>query len=102
MEAYREDKGRVKRCIYQSKKKVNEQFVNGNRKLFWNEVSNVKGGKVERWKWQVGTGGGRSAKDLEDLYYIDTQEQVAIHICGFDGIRRSNYFGGEPIGRAEV
>ena len=55
MEAYREEKGKVKWCIIQSKKKVNEQFgrkmnedVNGNRKLFWKEVSNVKGGKVER------------------------------------------------------
>ena len=26
MEAYREEKRKVKRCIYQSKKKVNEQF----------------------------------------------------------------------------
>ena len=39
---------------------------------------------------------------LEDLYDIDTHEQVAVHMCGFDGIRRGNYFGGEPIGRAEV
>ena len=23
-------------------------------------------------------------------------------MCGFDGIWRGNYFGGEPIGRAEV
>ena len=23
-------------------------------------------------------------------------------MCGFDGIQRSNYFGGESIGRAEV
>ena len=23
-------------------------------------------------------------------------------MCGFDGVRRGNYFGGEPIGRAEV
>ena len=29
-------------------------------------------------------------------------EEVAVHMCGFDGIRRGNYFGGEPIGRAEV
>ena len=34
--------------------------------------------------------------------YVDTQEQVAVHICGFDGIQRGNYFRGEPIGRAEV
>ena len=39
---------------------------------------------------------------FEDLYNIYTQEQVAIHMCGFYGIRKSNYFGGEPIGRAEV
>ena len=54
MEAYREEKRKIKRCIYQSRKKVNEQFgrkmnedVNGNRKLFWEEVSNAKGGKVK-------------------------------------------------------
>ena len=39
---------------------------------------------------------------FEDLYDIDTQEQVAVHMCCFDGIRRGNYYGGEPIGRAEV
>ena len=45
-------------------------------------------------------------KDLEEvfeeLYNIDTQEQVAVHMCGFDGIRRGNYFRREPIGRVEV
>ena len=53
MEGYREKKRKVKRSIIQRKKKVNEQFgrklnenVNGNRKLFWNEVSNAKGGKL--------------------------------------------------------
>ena len=51
LEAYREEKRKVKRCIYQNKKKVDEQFgrkmsedVNGNKKLFWKEVSNAKGG----------------------------------------------------------
>ena len=39
---------------------------------------------------------------IGDLYNIDTQEKIAVHMCGFDGIRRGNYFGGEPIGRAEV
>ena len=41
MEAYREEKRKVKMCIYQRKRKVNEQFVremnedvNGNRKFF--------------------------------------------------------------------
>ena len=48
MEVYREEKRNVKKCIYQSKKKVKEQFgrkknedVNGKRKLFWKE---------ERWR----------------------------------------------------
>ena len=27
---------------------------------------------------------------FEDLYNIDTQEQVAFHMCGFDGIRRGS------------
>ena len=54
MDTYREEKRKVKRCIYESKKKENEQFgrkmnedMNGNRKLFWKVVSNVKGGKVK-------------------------------------------------------
>ena len=54
IDMYREEKRKVKRCIYQSKKKVNEQFgrkmnqdVNGKRKLFWKEVNKVNGGKAE-------------------------------------------------------
>ena len=54
MEAYRHGKRKVKRCIILSKEKVNEQFggrmnenMNRNRKLFWKEVSNAKGGKKE-------------------------------------------------------
>ena len=54
LKAYREENRKFKRCIYQCKKEVNEQFerkmnqdVNGNRKLFWKEVSNVNGRKVE-------------------------------------------------------
>ena len=58
------------------------------------------------WKWEVGTGVGQSEKDLEDyfedLYNIDTKEEITVHMCGFDGIQRGNYFGGEPIGGAEV
>ena len=54
MEAYREEKRKVKSYIYQSKKKVNEQLgkkmnqnVNENRKLFWKKVNKAKEGKVE-------------------------------------------------------
>ena len=39
---------------------------------------------------------------FEDLHNIDTQEQVAVRMCGFDGIWRGNYFRGKPIGRSEV
>ena len=92
MEAHREEKINVKRCIYQSKKKANEQFgrkmnedVNGNRKLFWNEVSNAKGGKVEICS-RIKDGNGRLVqgedevrkiwkKYFEDLYNIDTQKK---------------------------
>ena len=44
-----------------------KEDVNGNRKLFWKEVSNGKGVKVEL-AWDVGTGGERSAKDLEGVF----------------------------------
>ena len=36
------------------------------------------------------------------LYDIDIQEEVAVHMCGFDGIQSGNHFCWEPIGRAEV
>ena len=39
---------------------------------------------------------------FEDLYNIDALEQVAVHMCGLDGIRGGNYLGGEPFGRAEA
>ena len=39
---------------------------------------------------------------FENLYNKEIQGQVAVHMCGFDGIRRGNYFGKEPTGRAEV
>ena len=38
----------------------------------------------------------------EDLYNIDSQEQVAVPLRGLNGERRSNYFRGEPIRRPEV
>ena len=41
-------------------------------------------------------------KYYEDLYNIYTQEQVAVHMCGFDRVRRGNYFGRESIRRTEV
>ena len=54
MEAYNEEKRNGKRCIYQKKKKVNQQFgeklnqdINGNKKLFLKEVSKSNLGKLD-------------------------------------------------------
>ena len=33
---------------------------------------------------------------------LDTQEEVAVHMCGFDGFGKVTSFGGEPIRRTEV
>ena len=57
-------KGKVKSCIYQSEE-VNEQFgrkmnqdVNGNRKLFWKEVTKANRENLENcsrmrgWHWK--------------------------------------------------
>ena len=47
-EGYREEKRKVKRCIYQRKNKVNGQFGRkmNQWKLFWKKVSNAKERKV--------------------------------------------------------
>ena len=86
--------------------------MNGYRKLFWKEMSNVKGGKVKccsrvkdgnRRLVQGEDEVGRIWKEyFEDPHNIDTQEHVSVHMCGLDGIWRGNYFGGEPIRIAEV
>ena len=119
LKVYKEEKRKAKRYIYQSKEEVQEQFgrkmnqdVNGNRKLFWNEVSKENGGKVENCS-NIKDENGRLALEevemqriwkeyFEDLYNKDTQEQVAVHMCGFDRVWRGNYFGGEPIRRKEI
>ena len=85
----------------QSKKDVNGQFrrkmnqsVDGNRKLFWKEVSKVNEGKVENCS-RIKDGNGRPVLEeeevrriwkeyFEDLCDIDTEEQVAVYICDFD------------------
>ena len=63
MEVYKEEKRKVKRCIYQSKNEINEQFedIDGNKKFFWN-VSKVNGGtgksysrkrsEMGGWHWE--------------------------------------------------
>ena len=39
---------------------------------------------------------------FEYFYNIQIQEKVAVHMCGFDGARRGNFFEGEPIRRTEI
>ena len=68
MGAYKEEKRKVKRCMYQSKEEVQEQFgrkmnqgVNEYMKLFLKEVNNAKRRKGGEWqqnkgyKWEVET-----------------------------------------------
>ena len=57
IEIYKEEKRKVKRCINQIRKEVNEQFgrkmhkdIYGNRKLFWKEVEWEKGGELQQNK----------------------------------------------------
>ena len=64
------------------------QDIDGNRKLFWEEISNMNGGKMESCsRIKEGNGGlalgedevRRIRKDdFEGLYRIDNPEQVAL------------------------
>ena len=65
-------------------------------------MSNAKRGKVESCR-RIKDGNERLAQGedevrriwkeyFEDLYDIDTHEQVAVHMCGLAGILRGNYF----------
>ena len=86
---------KVTRCIYQRKKGVIEMFgkkmnqdVNGNTKLFWREASKVNGRKIESCSRIKDSNRRLKVGDYEvqriwmeyyeDLYNIDTQEQVAV------------------------
>ena len=76
------------------------QDVNENRKLFWKEVSKANEGKMESCS-RIKDGNGRLAleeievltickKYFENLYSMNTQERVEVHMYGFDGILRAN------------
>ena len=69
-------------------------------KLFRNKLSKVKRGKMESCS-KIKDGNGRLPMEedelrrvwkdhLDDIFNIDTQEQVAVHMCGFDSIQRNN------------
>ena len=63
----------VKKCIYQNKKEVHEQFgrmmnqdAHGKRKLFWKEVSKANGEKVENSN-RIKDGNGRLVLEEVDV-----------------------------------
>ena len=49
------------------------------------------------WHWE-----SKKCELFVYLYNMDKQEQVAAHMRGFDGVQRSNYFGGEPNKKTKV
>ena len=58
---------------------------------------------MEMGDWHRGrTKRERSGRSILALYNVDAQGEVAVHMCGFHGIRRGNHFGRELIGRAEL
>ena len=72
IEVYKEEKRKVKRCIYQSRKEVYEQLgrkinqdVNGNRKLFWKEVSKGNGGEVKNYSRIKDRNGRLTLEEIE-------------------------------------
>ena len=64
--------------------------MNGNRKLFWKEISKANGVKVKSCRRIKDENGALAMEDVEvrriwkeyfeDLYNIDTQEQVSVHM----------------------
>ena len=76
--------GSLESCILHIKKKVNEQFrrkmnedVNGNRKLFWKEVSNAKEGKVEICS-RIRDANGRLAQGEDEIQRLG---RIILKIC---------------------
>ena len=69
-EVYKEEKRRFKKCIYQSKslgsRKVWNEDVNGNRKLFWKEVSKSNEPKAENSSRIKNENGRLSLEEVEE------------------------------------
>ena len=72
--------------------KVNEGKVeDGSRIKFRNGRLAVGMDEVRIWK-----------DYFKDLSNMDTKEQIAVHMYGFDDVIRGSYFEGEPIRKTEV
>ena len=80
--------------------------------MFWKEVNKTNGGKVESCN-RIKDGNGRLSLEsvgvqriwkeyFQDIYNIDTQEQAGVNMCGFDGVQKSNNFGGQLIRRTDI
>ena len=98
MEYYKDEKKKVKICIYQSKKEVQEEFgrkmnqdVNGNRKLFWKEVTMMNRGKMENSN-KIKDGNGR----------LVLKEAEIVHMSGFDGVRTGTTSGESRLGERRL
>ena len=39
---------------------------------------------------------------FENLHNINSNDEVLVNVCGFDGTRRNRYFGDEVISKEEV
>ena len=115
----KEEKRKGERCIYQRKMEINEQFgrkmnegIGGNWELFRREVIKVNrkvldscnGIKDGNGKLALGENKVRRIRkdNFEDLYKIETQKHVEVHMCSYDGVQNCNYFGGEQIRKTEV
>ena len=95
IKAYKEEKRKVKRCIYQIKKEVNEQLrrkmnqnLSGDSKLFWNEVSKAE--FCNRIKNRNGRGFGMI---IWRIFIIVIPRSRLQSMCSFVGVQRDNYFG---------
>ena len=60
--------------------------------MFWKELSNAKGGKVERSS-RIKYRNGRLAQGEGEVRMIWKEYFEDLYMCGFDGIQRGNYFG---------
>src|SRR5678816_1679135 len=119
LEFYKEEKRNTKRCIRRRKQEVNEQFgrrmnedIQGNRKLFWKEARKVKNENKGNLLRIMNRDGafvtdemdvrGVWKEHFENLHNINSNDEVIVNVCGFDGARRNRYFGDKVISKEEV
>ena len=50
----------------------------------------------KEWEWEIEMR-RIGKKYFKDLYNVDTQKEVGVHMFGYDWVQRRNNFGGELI-----